>query len=307
MPARWKTGLALLALSIAAQLRAAPLPPDVIADCAARPGPIADGIAALNKSCPGVEDALAQLQLTALMPSGWRKTLTGHGLADVETLLQRYSGSQPSEPPPAAALRSIAAGLAPRDAPLTWWGRISAWVRGSLGRYLRSLRLELRSVRHPQAIGLGIVALLLTAVVAVLAFEFRGSGPLRSLGGARLQPRRRGVREGSADSARAGSSDPDWTLLRGQPARVLRLLVDTLTRARRLERDRHLTCRELDAQARFETATERAAFARVALLAERELYGPPGITLLSDETLRDAQALHTRLLAAAGAGGGMAQ
>lgn len=279
MSARWKVGLALLALSIAGQVWARPPDPQAV---------------------------IAERQLTTFMPPGWKKTLTASGLADVDALLHRYSGSQPSEPPKAAALRAIAAALAPRQAPLTWSGRVWAWIRRSLlqplERWLRPLGPELRSVRHPQAIFFAVIALLLAAVVAVLYFELRGSGLLRSIGRAASQPRRRRVAAGSTESARARSKDPDWTLLRGQPAQVLRLLVTTLTCARRLEHDRHLTCRELETQARFETESERAGFGQIARLAERELYGPPGITVLSDEILRDAQTLHARLLAAAGSG-----
>lgn len=310
MSARWKVGLALLALLMAGQIRARPLAPQaVITSCAARAPGVTGGISAVNNACPGVGDALTELQLTAFMPPGWRKTLTASGLADVDTLLQRYSESRPSEPPRAAALRAIAAALAPRPAPLTWSGRIGIWIRRALlqplDRWLRSLGPELRSVRHPQAIFFAVTALLLTAVVAVLAFELRGSGLLRSIRRATLQPRRRRVAAGSTESARAHSPDPDWTLLRGQPVQVLRLLVTSLTRARRLEHDRNLTCRELETQARFETEIERAGFAQVARVAERELYGPPGITVLSEETLRDAQVLHARLLAADGSGAGI--
>ncbi|HUA23851.1 MAG TPA: hypothetical protein VMA54_07035 [Steroidobacteraceae bacterium] len=282
MSARWKVGLALLALSMAGQVQAGPPDPQAV---------------------------IAERQLTGFMPPGWKKTLTASGLADVDTLLHRYSGSQPSEPPRAAALRAIAAALAPRPAPLTWSGRVWAWIRRSLlqplERWLRPLGPELRSVRHPQAIFFAVFALLLAAAVAVLYFELRGSGLARSIGRAASQPRRRRVASGSTESARP--PDPDWTLLRGQPVQVLRLLVTTLTRARRLEHDRHLTCRELETQARFETEGERAGFGQIARLAERELYGPPGITVLSDEILRDAQTLHARLLAAAGSGGAVPQ
>jgi hypothetical protein len=304
MSARWKLGLALLALPIAGQLWAGPLAPQgLIASCASRAGPMLRGISALNKACPGVEGALAQLQLTAFMPPGWQQTLTARGLFDLDRLLQRYSESQPSEPPRAGALRSIAAGLAPRQAPLTWLGRIKAWIRrSSLGRWLRSLGPQLRSVRQPQTIFFGLVALILAAVVAVLTFELRGTGLIGPVGRAVSLPRRRRIGAGPKESDQANSTEPDWTQLRQQPARVLRLLVDTLTRTRRLDRDRHLTCRELETRARFETELERAGFARVALLAERELYGPPGITVLSDETLGAARALYARLLGAAGKG-----
>ncbi|HEX4269688.1 MAG TPA: hypothetical protein VHY36_17505 [Steroidobacteraceae bacterium] len=306
MPARWQSGLALLALAMAGQVWAAPLNPRAaIARCAAQAGPMPRGIAALNKACPGVEDALAQLQLTAFMPTGWRKTLTAGGLTDVDTLLQRYSESQPEEPLRAAALRSIAAALVPRQPPVTWTGRIEAWIRHTLlqplGRWLRSLGPRIRSTQHPQAIFFGLTALLLIAAVAVLAFELRGSGLTRLLGRPALPPRRR---RSAADST--ASPEPDWTHLRAQPARLLRLLVETLTRAHRLERERHLTCRELEAQARFDTEMERAGFAQVARLAEREIYGPPGIVVLADETLRDVRTMHDRLLAT-GKGGDAAQ
>jgi hypothetical protein len=283
----------------------------MIAGCAARAGPVADGISALNKACPGVEGALIQLRLMTFMPSGWRKTLTTHGLADVDALLQRYSESRPSQQPRAAALRSIAADLAPPQVPLTWWGRVGAWIRRSLlqplNRWLRSLGPELRSAHHSQAIFLAAAALLLAAVVAVLAMELRGSGLSRLMSRATRPPRRGRSVADSTESAAALPVDPDWTLLRGQPARVLRLLVATLISARRLECDRNLTCRELETQARFETERDRAGFSRVALLAERELYGPPGTTVLADETLRNAQTLYAQLLTACGKGGDVAR
>jgi hypothetical protein len=280
MSARWKVGLALLALSMAGQVRAAPAAP---------------------------QDVITGQHLTTFMPSGWRKTLTATGVADVDTLLQRYSGSEPPAPR-AADLRAIAAGLVPKQTPLTWSDRIRLWIRRTLlqpvDRWLRSLGPQLRSVRHPQAIFFAFIALLLATVVAVLYFELRGSGLLRSIGRATTRPRHRRMTTGPA---RADTSDPDWTLLRGQPVLVLRLLVATLTRARRLEHDRHLTCRELEIQARFETEVDRAGFGQIARLAERELYGPPGMTPLSDDILRDAQTLYARLLGAAARGRGARQ
>lgn len=315
MPARWKTGLAVLALSMAGPLAAAPLAPQaVITRCTASAGPMPRGITALNKACPGIEDALTQLRLTALMPPGWRKTLTAAGLADIGTLLQRYSGSPPSEPPGSAVLRSIAAHLVPPPRPPTWSSRIRAWIQHQaglllrlIGRRLRSLGSSLGHPRHPQAMIYGLVALLLAAVAALLTLELRGTGFVHRRRRSARPPRRRGIAASVTEPVEAGSREPDWAGLREHPARVLRLLVDTLTRARRLERDRHLTCRELETQARFETEIDRDDFSRVARLAERELYGPPGVTVLSDEALRDARTLHARLLAAGGKGGDIRQ
>ncbi|HEV2442735.1 MAG TPA: hypothetical protein VGT07_09445 [Steroidobacteraceae bacterium] len=308
MPARWNTGLALLALSISGQLGAEPLAPQAaIERCASLADAKVTGLAALSRPCPGVGDALDQLRLTARLPPDWRKTLTAGGLADVDALVRRYAGSPASAAPPAAGLRSIAAGLVPPQPPPSWFDRIRGWIRhwtDSLlhrtGQWLRSLGPALRHARHPLAIFLAVTALLLTAVVVLLAFELRGTGLLRSF---RRAARRQRAAAATEEAIQSPSREPDWARLRERPSRILQLLVDTLTRAHRLRRDRHLTCRELETAARFETEFERDGFARVARLAERELYGPPGATLLSAEALREAQILHARLLAAARTGG----
>lgn len=313
MPARWKTGLALLALAIAAPLRAQPLSaPPVINRCAAQADAKLNGISALEHACPGLRNAFDQLRLSAFLPPDWPNTLTGGELADLDALLRRYAGPPASEPPKTAALRSIAARLVAASPPPTWWSRIMAWIEHRTGSLLPSVRRWLRSVapslqHHGQAWVYGIMVLLLAAVVAVLAFELRGAGLIRPRRGTTRLPRRTYIAGGPTGNAEAQSREPDWARLREQPARVLRLLVDTLTRAHRLGRERHLTCRELESEARFDTETERAGFARVARLAERELYGPPGATVLSEEALRDAMLLHTRLLAAAQKGGDLRQ
>ena len=311
MPARWKTGLALLALSMAGPLGAQPLVrQDVIGRCAAQADTKLTGITALEQACPGLRAAFDQLRLTALLPRDWPKTLTAGGLADVDALIRRYAGSAASEAPQAATLRSIAARLVVSSAPPTWWSRITAWIRRRTGSLLPSMGRWLRSIapslRHPgQSIAYGVIALLLAAVAAALAFELRGAGLIRKRRRTTRPFRRARIAISPTGNTEPQDSEPDWARLREQPARVLRLLVATLTRAHRLRRDRHLTCRELETEARFDTEVERAGFVRVTRLAERELYGPPGATALSEEALRDAMALHTRLLAAAAQEGGV--
>src|SRR5215469_11794534 len=109
MPARWKTGLALLALAIAGPLQAQPLTARaVIGRCAGQADAKLAGIAALEQACPGLRNALDQLRLTAFLPPDWAKTLTAAGLANVDALVQRYDGPPASEPPKTVALRSIA-------------------------------------------------------------------------------------------------------------------------------------------------------------------------------------------------------
>lgn len=312
MPARWKTGLAWLALlTIAGAVRAQPLTAQaVIARCVSQADAKLTGISALSKACPGVGAALDQLGLTAFLPPDWQKTLTASGLGDLGDLAQRYAGTTASGAPETATLRAIAAGLVPPPPPPNWSQRIGAWIQRQAGPLLDRAREWLRSLgptagRSALARTLlyGLLALLLVAVVVLLILELRGTGVFRRGRSAARLPRQSASGARSPNTVEAEWREPDWARLRGQPARLLRLLVDTLTRAHRLERDRHLTCRELETEARFDSEFEREGFARVALLAERELYGPPGATVLSEVMLRDAQELHARLLAAIVRGG----
>jgi hypothetical protein len=311
MPARGKAGLALLALLACGPLRAAP--PDaraVITRCALQVSHRVTGIAALSKACPGVRAALDQLGLTAFLPPGWPKTLSAHGLTDLDGLLQDYAQPPSSAAPRAANLRLIAAHLTPPRLPPTWSQRIRLWIRHWAGAVLRPVVSWLQhlgpSGAHSggtEAIVYGLIGVLLLAAAALLIIELRGAGLIRRRRQA-TRPRPHspaGASRGEPPETESG--EPDWALLREHPARVLRLLVDTLTRAHRLEGDHHLTCRELETQARFDTEIERDGFARVARLAERQIYGPPGATVLAEETLRDARMLHARLLAAAGKDG----
>lgn len=299
MPPRWKLGLALLAISIAGPLSAQPLSAQgMISRCASQADTRLTGLSALRKVCPDLEPALGQLGLNALLPSGWRTTLTAGGLTDLGTLLQRYAGSPPSRPPRSAVLRSIATALVPATPPPTWSEQVRAWIQHWIDVLFQWLQSLHPSAAHPQlarAIIYCLVALLLGAVL-LLAFALGSLIRQRHLS---ARPRGEPVAADFMDPAAAQSDDSDWTRLRDQPTRILRLLVEALTRAHRLERDRHLTCRELEAQARLDTETEREGFARLARLAERELYGPPGSTVLPEDILRDMRMLHARLLAAA--------
>jgi hypothetical protein len=317
MPARRKTGLALLALlSIAGMARAEPFAVQAqIARCTSQAHANLRGVAALSRACPGVDAALSQPRLTAFLPPDWRKSLTASGLGDLAALAQRYGGEAASRAPPTASLRSIAAGLVPPPQPASWSQRISAWIQRQAGSLLDRLGKWLRSLGPPDGrsarartllYGL-LIGLLLVVVIALLILELRGTGRwLRQLS-AKRHPPRSTVGANSMQLAEPEWCQPDWAGLRAHPARVLRLLVETLTRARRLERDRHLTYRELQMEARFDSELERAGFGRIALLAERELYGPPGPALLSEGVLRDAQALHAGLLTAIVRGGGEIQ
>jgi hypothetical protein len=304
MPALWKAGLALLALSIAGPLWAQSPTPEALIDRCSGAGTTLTGISALSKACPGVDEALNRLGLTGLLPPGWSKTLTASGLADLGALVKRYSGSPPSQPPGSAALRSIASALIPPSPPLTATQRLAKWIKHwtmallqRVGRWLRSLGPVAGHSGLVQAMIYGLAALLI-ATVFLLVFVLGGTRTSRRWR-APVRSGRAGLAAGVTDPAAAQSAEPDWTQLRASPARILRLLVDALTRSHRLERDRHLTCRELEAQARLDDERERASFTRVTRLAEREVYGPPGGQQIPEEILREMRTLHARLLAAA--------
>lgn len=303
MPARWKAGLALVALSIAGPLRAEPpTARDVISRCASQGNITLTGISDLDTACLGVGKALDQLGVTALLPSGWTKSLTAGELADLDALIHRYSGLPASEPPQSAMLRFLAARLAPPPPPRTWSDRIWAWIRqctAPLRQWLRSAHPEAAHSRGARAAFYGLVALLFAGIAAVLTLELRGAGLSRLLRRG-TRSRRLTVSPGPREPAGSAADEPDWALLHEQPARLLRLLIDALTRSRHLERERHLTCRELEAHARLETDIERQGFVGISRLAEREVYGPPGRTVVPEEILLDMRALRARLLADAG-------
>jgi|SRR6185312_4959651 hypothetical protein len=308
MPARWKTGLALLALSIAGPLRAEPPGArEVISHCASRGRITLTSVSGPDTACVGVGKALDQLGVTALLPSGSTKSLTADELSDLDALIRRYSGSPASEPPASSTLRFLAARLAPPPPPPTWGDRIRGWIRewaAPLRQWLRSAHPEAANSRGARAAFYALIALLFAAIAAALTLELRGTGLSRLLRrGTKLS--RPTVGPSSRDPTASATDEPDWTRLDEQPARVLRLLIDALTRSHRLERERHLTCRELEVEARLDTDIERDGFIGIARLAEREVYGPPGSTVIPQDTLRNMGALRARLLAAAGEPGKM--
>lgn len=77
------------------------------------------------------------------------------------------------------------------------------------------------------------------------------------------------------------------------------MLIEALRRSRRIERDGSLTCRQVLAQAVFDTQRQRDGFASIALLAERELFGPRDSAISVPDELRPTlQQLYTQLLTA---------
>ena len=303
MPVRWITGIALAALAATAPLRAESLAArTVIARCAAHK-PAIHGLTALRAACPGVERALARLHVRALLPHHWRRTLTSTGLGELSTLARRYRGRPRSALPDPATLRSTALGLAPRRPPApppSLWDRLFNWVHGWIAPLATLLERWLRSLaRGPrdrqllvEAIWFAGAALIATAVLAII-LQLRAAGLLGSkyVRGAR-RPRRASP---APTPAAPPPGTPDWAALRDQPSGLLCLLIDALLGTHRLDRARDLTCRELIARARFDSEAQRRGFAQIALLAERERFGPDTALTVPESMLLDARTLHAQL------------
>jgi hypothetical protein len=308
MRAGWVVPLALLGLVAGVPIHAEVATSQaLIARCAGQADAGLRGLDALRSPCPGIEPALAQLGIEVFLPADWQQKLSPRALGDFQALAARYAGA----PSAAAALRTtsrlraIALSLRPPPSPASWWDALKAWIREWLepadGRppgWLRFLPHLTIGPRLARLIFVGLAALVVIAVAAVVLIELKAAGV-----GSGRRPRSGARRSRAAAAARLGES-PDLAGLgsvpeRERPILLLRALVQALARAHRLVRDRDLTCRELIAQARFDTPGERADFEHVALLAERALYGDPQTApVIPEPVLRSARHLHEKLLAA---------
>jgi hypothetical protein len=251
----------------------------LITRCTDGGGADLQGLAAIRKACPGIDAALAQ----------------------------RYSGQPSSALPAASDLRAIALRLQkpPPPASSSLWDRITAWLRrrftvpASLLKWLHSLPGWSAGPSTQGLLLVGSGVLILLALAAFIISELRAAGLLgrRWLEPARARrpvprPRIRMPGEEADDGA-----DPAHALDR--PASALRMLIEALRRSRRIDRDGSLTCREVLVRAVFDTQGQREEFAKIALLAEQEVFGPRGASIPVPDELRPAlEALRTQLLAA---------
>jgi hypothetical protein len=281
----------------------------LIARCAATAASHLRGLTAIRTACPGIDQAVASLNVATLLPADWAKKASPASLANLDSLVGRYAGQPSSTPPAASDLRAIALTLQepvpPRSSWSSRWDRIEAWLRRRLAP-VASLFKWVRSVPRWNA-GLGTRWLLLAAagiliLLALGAFIFSrlqaadptGARRRRSVDGKRRAAR---PRIGAGDGETDEGIDQAYAL--DQPASALRILIDALRQSRRIERDGSLTCREVLAHAAFDTQRQREGFARIAVLAEQQLFGPGGASLRTPDELRPSLlALRTQLLSA---------
>lgn len=265
-----------------------------------------DALDALRAACPGIDHAAARLDIGPLLPAGWQKKASPTSCADLDALVQRYAGRSSSAAPAVSDLRTLALALQkPQSSADPFWKRIFAWLRHrfapveGLLKWFRSLPGWNVGASSRFAVLLGTSVLILLGAAAFIVYELRAAGLIGAGRHPSSRVRRRIARTRKAAGAGQRERDPELTYALDRPVLALRMLMDALRRSRRIERDGGLTCRELVARALFDTAGQRDGFAQVALLAERELYGPDGSAVeLPDELRVSAQALYGQLLAA---------
>ena len=281
MPGRRIVLAAALASAVLCPLGADALDAHIlIARCAATTGANLQGLDDIRKACPGIDQVLAE----------------------------RYAGRPSSMLPAVSDLRAIAVGLQEPQAAssaVSVRDRVKAWLRRRLAPFAGMLQW-FRSLPHGSAgpglratllVGAGVLILVSLAVVIFTELQSAGLvGPGRR--------RRSGMRRHAARTrvvAVGGNAEDnlDTADALDRPASALRLLIEALRRSRRIERDGNLTCREVLARAVFDTQGQRDGFAGIALLAERELFGPGGSPIRVPEELRPAlPALYSQLSAA---------
>lgn len=265
-----------------------------------------DGPEAIRAACPGIDQAVARLDLGPLLPAGWPKKASPASCADLDVLVQRYAGRPSSTVPTASDLQTLARGLQqPQSSSDSFWKRVEAWLRRRLApaqgllKWFRSLPgWNVRSSSRT-ALLVATSVLILLGVATFIVFELRAAGLIGADRRTSSRVRRRFARARKAGGAAQRGGDVEPVHAPDRPVLALRMLMDALRRSRRIERDGGLTCRELVARAVFDTVGQREGFATVALLAERELYGPDGSPIdMPDELRVSVQALYDQLLAA---------
>ncbi len=278
----------------------------LIAQCAQRADATVRGLDALRSACPGIEAAVRDLGLDALLPADWAKEASPQALTDLDALAERYGAPAPALQLNASSLQAIAVALVPPPSPPTLWERILSWIRSRLGSTNKGSSSWLRYLPHwsigsklARALFIIVACLVVITAGVFVAIELRAAGLAgagrRLRAGGRPSSVSRSMSEGgSLDLAGLDSAAPHE-----RAVLLLKLLVQALRRSSRLGHDRDLTCRELIARARFDTGRQRASFGLIALLAERALYGGPqtaAAATIPDEVLSAARTLYAELL-----------
>jgi hypothetical protein len=280
LPGRLGSRIAVAVAAVLAWSWVAGAPIDVVRDCVAKSSPAISGIEDLSVVCPQLEGALRSLGLEQILYDGWQERLNRDALRDLANLAEGYGGSKPGDSPDVTALPGILKALEREQAPLpkSWWDAFRAWFKIWLSHHSETLTWLDRwldrigqSATLANVISYSLVALVLTAAVALIVNELKASGAIgrrRDRGSAARKLRHAAVSSGTE------GLEPD--ALADRLADLLRNLVSRLIQTRRLTTERSLTHRELVARSIFDDDSQRAVFATVAGTAELILYGSYG-------------------------------
>jgi hypothetical protein len=285
-------------------------PRELIADCAKATPPATSGLAALEAACPGLDQALTDAGLRALLAAQPQATLSPLTLTRIVPLVAAGSEPPAFAPDPANARRALA-DIGAASGADDWWERLKAWLRrlvegdresaGSswfgrwLGRWMAKLTL-------PQALLESLFWVLIVAVIglalAVVANEARALG---LFGGRAGRAERRPAAAGPLPAAEALREDIDELPAAERPRRLLQLILAVLAASGRSRAPRSLTHRELTVRVARDTGDPDGCFGALAALAEEQLYGEaPVPALRSEPVVAEALALYGRLTADAG-------
>lgn len=275
----------------------------VLDSCIDSLGPDIVGLEDMEAACPGLEGALQQLGIAALMPKNQDSLLTHDGLINLRSLLERYEQPPPRGEVGVDSLHSVLDSLrepVAAERSLSWYERFRRWLREAFDKKEDQANpwLQRWLDDHPMsetvrlALFYGVMALVMLLAVLIVVNEVRA---------ARIGRRKARAANAATDLQNALSSASSDIESRGERASaLLRTLIVTLVRTGRLHTAESLTHRELMTRARFDDATQSESFRRVTQLAEREVFSgrePANEDL--DDAVRAGQSLNAQLSGAA--------
>jgi hypothetical protein len=273
----------------------------VLDECIEATAPDVIGLSALEEKCPGLEQALTDLGLAAFIADWQRDSIGVYGLMSLRSVADRYS-----EPPAAREVQveslqpildQLKEPVQAEQAP-TWLERFRRWLRNLMGkkdadtdswlsRWLDGYTL---SETAQKILVYGSLILVVLLAVAVIVNEVRVARKHR-----RKKDRMEASGVAGVTALAARSLDLDAAARSERPSILLQMLVATLVKSGRLQAERSLTHRELTVRARFDDASQRESFRRVAQLAERIVYGGDEAPAELDDVVQAGRALHSQL------------
>jgi hypothetical protein len=261
------------------------------------------GLDNIKEACPGLQGALQQLGIAALMPANQHNLLTRDGLINLRSLLERYEKPPQREQVDVDNLHSVLESLrepVAAERSLSWYERFRQWLREAFNKQEQQANPWLRqwldehsmSETVRLALFYGVMLLVVVLAVLIVVNEFRA---------ARAGRRKARAATAEADSRGALSSALLDVQSRGEQASaLLRMLIATLVKTGRLHSAHSLTHRELMVRATFDDSTQRESFRRVTQLAEREVFsGKETSSGDLDDAVRAGQSLQAQLNGAA--------